>query len=59
MEVTTAERRATGGPTPDLYAQNLVFAFEQTVERLGDDPAIVAGEGDEEAARREIFEETG
>jgi long-subunit acyl-CoA synthetase (AMP-forming) len=48
MEVTTAERHASGGPTPELYAQNLSLAFEQTVARLRDDPAIVAGEGEDE-----------
>jgi long-chain acyl-CoA synthetase len=48
MEATTVQRSASGGPTPELYAQNLALAFEQTVERLGDDPAIIAGEGDDE-----------
>jgi long-subunit acyl-CoA synthetase (AMP-forming) len=49
MEATTTkERYASGGPARDLYAQNLVRAFESTVERLGDDPAIRQGEGDDE-----------
>src|SRR3712207_1721296 len=48
MEATTAERSASGGATGDLFAKNLAHAFAQTVERLGDDPAIVAGEGDSE-----------
>ena len=48
MEATTAERSASGGATRDLHAQNLAVAFAQTVERLGDDPAIIAGEGDDE-----------
>ena len=48
MEATAAERFATGGPGGDLYAQNLALAFAQTVERLGDDPAIRAGDGDDE-----------
>src|SRR3712207_57775 len=48
MEATTAERSASGGATRDLHAQNLAAAFAQTVERLGDDPAIIAGEGDRE-----------
>ena len=43
MEVTTAERYASGGPARDLYAQNLAKAFHATAERLADDPAIVAG----------------
>ncbi len=40
MEVTTAERYATGGEAPELYARNLALAFARTVERVGDDPAI-------------------
>ena len=48
MEATTAERSASGGAARDLYAQNLAVAFAQTVERLEDDPAIIAGEGDDE-----------
>jgi long-chain acyl-CoA synthetase len=48
MEATTSERYASGGPSRELYAQNLALAFEATAERLGDDPAIIAGEGDDE-----------
>src|SRR5918911_1274910 len=48
MEATTAERYATGGPARELYAQNLILAFERTAERLADDPAIVWAEGDEQ-----------
>ena len=40
MEATAAERYASGGPAKDLCAQNLVRAFEATVERIPDDPAI-------------------
>ena len=40
MEITTAERYASGGPGRDPAAQNLVKAFEATVERLEDDVAI-------------------
>ena len=52
MEATTAEatakeRYASGGPGKGLHAQNLALAFRQTVERIGDDPAIKAGEGDD------------
>ncbi|MGI9020690.1 MAG: AMP-dependent synthetase/ligase [Solirubrobacterales bacterium] len=43
MEVTTAERYASGGEGRDLYAQNLAKAFHTTADRLADDPAIVAG----------------
>ena len=42
MEVTTAERYASGGPGTEPPARNLYEAFLATVERLGDDPAIVA-----------------
>ena len=48
MEVTTAERYASGGPGKGLYAENLPLAFKATVERLGDDPAISWFEGDEQ-----------
>ncbi len=48
MEATTAERYASGGAARELYAKNLALAFAQTVDRLGDDPAIIAGEGDDE-----------
>ena len=48
MEATTAERYASGGPAHELHSRNLALAFAATVERLGDDPAIVAGEGDEQ-----------
>ncbi|MQA74392.1 MAG: AMP-binding protein [Solirubrobacterales bacterium] len=48
MELTATERYASGGPAPAPATQNLALAFARTVERLGDDPAIVAGEGDAE-----------
>ncbi len=40
MEVTTADRYASGGELGELYAQNLVKSFYKTVDRLGDDVAI-------------------
>ena len=40
MEVTTSERRASGGAAPELPAQNLVKAFYEQVDRLADDLAI-------------------
>ena len=40
MEVTTSERSASGGPAPELSAENLVKAFYKVVDRLGDDLAI-------------------
>ena len=52
MEVGVAERYASGGPGKGLYAQNLALAFEATVERLGDDPAIVWYEGEDGATER-------
>ena len=48
MEATAAERYASGGPGRDLYAQNLAMAFQATVDRIGDDPAIRTGDGDDE-----------
>jgi len=47
MEATTAQRYASGAPAPGLLARNLALAFGETVDRLGDDPAILAGEGDD------------
>jgi long-chain acyl-CoA synthetase len=40
LEITTAERYASGGPGRELMARNLVKAFDATVERLGEDIAI-------------------
>ena len=40
MEVTTSERHASGGAAPELPAENLVKAFYNVVDRLGDDLAI-------------------
>ena len=40
MEITTAERYASGEKIDELAAQNFVKAFEATAERLGDDVAI-------------------
>ena len=40
MEVTTAERYASGGELGELPAPNLVKAFYATVDKLGDDVAI-------------------
>ena len=40
MEVTTAERYASGGEGKELVAQNLALAFAKTADRLPDDPAI-------------------
>ena len=40
MEITTAERYASGGPGRDPIAQNFAKAFETTAERLGDDVAV-------------------
>jgi long-chain acyl-CoA synthetase len=48
MESGVAERYFSGGPAPELYAQNLTLAFARTVERIPDDPAIVWGQGDDE-----------
>jgi long-chain acyl-CoA synthetase len=40
MEVTTAERYASGGEGKELLAQNLALAFAKTAERLPDEVAI-------------------
>jgi long-chain acyl-CoA synthetase len=45
MEVTAAERYASGGEGRELYAQNLAKAFAATVDRIPDDPAIVDADG--------------
>ncbi len=49
MEVTTSERHASGGPAPELPAQNLVKAFYAQADRLGDDLAII-----DEAREKEL-----
>ncbi len=46
METTTAVRHASGGPGHAPPAQNLAKAFQMTVERLGDRPALRWGEGE-------------
>ena len=46
MEVTTSERYASGGPGTEPPAANLYEAFLLTVERLGDDPAIIGADGE-------------
>ena len=40
MELTAAERYASGGPGREVTAANAIEAFEATVERVGDDVAI-------------------
>jgi long-chain acyl-CoA synthetase len=45
MELSTAERYASGGPGTEPPAKNLYEALVNTVERLGDDDAILAPEG--------------
>jgi long-chain acyl-CoA synthetase len=44
MEITTAERYASGGPGAEPAADNLAKAFHATVERLGDAPALRWGD---------------
>jgi long-chain acyl-CoA synthetase len=44
MEVLTAERKASGGPGREMVAPNLAKAFQATVQRLGNRPAIISGE---------------
>jgi long-chain acyl-CoA synthetase len=40
MELTAAERYASGGPGREVTAANAIEAFEATVERVGDEVAI-------------------
>jgi long-subunit acyl-CoA synthetase (AMP-forming) len=40
MELTTAQRYASGGPARETTGRNAIEAFEATVERLGDEVAI-------------------
>ena len=55
MEVTTAERYASGGPGRDMVAPNLAKAFQATAGRLGDAPAIISG--DQEVSWSELREQ--
>jgi long-subunit acyl-CoA synthetase (AMP-forming) len=61
METGVAERYQSGGPAPELHAKNLALAFARTVERIGDDPALVWGEGDdrEQLTWREVSDRVG
>jgi long-subunit acyl-CoA synthetase (AMP-forming) len=56
VEVTTTERHASGGPAPELPAQNLVKAFYQQVDRLGDDLAIKDEAREKELSWNELRE---
>ncbi|MEK6277499.1 MAG: AMP-dependent synthetase/ligase [Actinomycetota bacterium] len=47
MEITTAERFASGGPGREPPAKNLYEAFVATVDRLDDDVAIRTADGEE------------
>jgi long-chain acyl-CoA synthetase len=59
MELKTAERQASGGPGPDLVAENLFKAFEASVERLTDDMAIRDPAREKELSWSELRELTG
>jgi long-subunit acyl-CoA synthetase (AMP-forming) len=61
METGVAERYHSGGPAPELHAKNLALAFARTVERLGDDQAIVWGDGDDrrQLTWRQVSERVG
>jgi long-subunit acyl-CoA synthetase (AMP-forming) len=54
VEVTTSERRASGGEAPKLPAENLVKAFYAVVDRLGDDAAIIDEARDKELNWNEL-----
>ena len=59
MEVTTAERYASGGEARELYAPNLALAFGMTVDRLGDDIAITDSERGAELTWNDVAERAG
>ena len=54
MEVTTAERYASGGPGKELLNQNLALAFKATAERLPDELALKDPERDVEMTFSEL-----
>jgi long-chain acyl-CoA synthetase len=54
VEVTTSERRASGGEAPKLPAENLVKAFYGVVDRLSDDLAIRDEARDKELSWNEL-----
>jgi acyl-coenzyme A synthetase/AMP-(fatty) acid ligase len=54
VELTTSERRASGGEAPKLPAENLVKAFYAVVDRLGDDAAIIDEARDKELNWNEL-----
>jgi long-subunit acyl-CoA synthetase (AMP-forming) len=54
VEVTTSERHASGGEAPELPAENLVKAFYEVVDRLGDDMAIRDEARDQELSWNEL-----
>jgi long-chain acyl-CoA synthetase len=56
VEVTTSERHASGGAPPELPERNLVKAFYATVDRLGDDLAILDEDRDKEISWNELRE---
>jgi long-subunit acyl-CoA synthetase (AMP-forming) len=56
VEVTTSERHASGGAAPALPAQNLVKAFYEQADRLGDDLAIRDEAREKDLSWRELRE---
>jgi long-subunit acyl-CoA synthetase (AMP-forming) len=56
VEVTTSERHASGGAAPELPAQNLVKAFYEQADRLGDDLAISDEAREKDLSWRELRE---
>jgi long-chain acyl-CoA synthetase len=59
MEVKSVERHASGGPGSEMPAENLYEAFEGTVEQLGDEAAILSGDGEVEMSWNELRERAG
>jgi long-chain acyl-CoA synthetase len=54
VEASQGVREASGGSGSDARHKNLYEAFQATVERLGDDPAIVASEEQVELSWNEL-----
>lgn len=56
MEASQGVREASGGNGVDSEHRNLFLAFQATVERLGDDPALIASEEGVELSWNELAE---
>lgn len=59
MEASQGIREASGKGGSDAQHKNLYEAFQATVDRLGDDPAIIASEEDVELSWNELSRRVG